>query len=81
MLAYMVTTEDNPYDYFTDYDNWLRFDEEQGYYTLNYLMRVARVSNDSSDEEYQSVINDAAYEIAEMNLTGNYKLVVGELET
>ena len=39
-MAYaMLTTIDNPYDPFTEYDRWLEFDEEKGYFTNSYLQR------------------------------------------
>lgn len=39
---YYLTTSDNKFNYFTEYDDWLRYDNDYGYHT-NEL--VARVSN------------------------------------
>jgi len=75
-----VTTEDNPFDPFDDFENWKAFDEENGYYTMNYLMRIAKVSLELSDEEYCAGIVDAVDEIVAMNLTGNYKKVEREVD-
>lgn len=46
-----ITTYDNPYDYFKQFDQWLNFDRQKGYYTLEYVGRLARLSHDLSDEE------------------------------
>lgn len=47
----MITTIDNPYNPFTDYDNWLTFDIEKGYYTCNKLARISNVTDDMTDKE------------------------------
>lgn len=47
----MITTIDNPYNPFTDYDNWLAFDIEKGYYTCNKLARISNVTDDMTDKE------------------------------
>lgn len=47
----MITTIDNPYNPFTDYDNWLTFDIEKGYYTCSKLARISNVTDDMTDKE------------------------------
>ena len=42
--VFMITTIDNPFNPFTQYDEWLAFDEQMGYYTNNYLARIANTS-------------------------------------
>lgn len=37
----MLTTFDNPYDPFDNFDQWFMFDIEKGYYTCNYLARIS----------------------------------------
>jgi hypothetical protein len=51
-----VTTYDNPYDYFTQFDQWLAFDRQKGYFTLEYLARLTSLSNELSDEQEQREI-------------------------
>ena len=36
----LLTTKDNEFNPFTDYDNWKQFDQEYGYNTEAYVMRV-----------------------------------------
>ena len=68
----MLTTTDNPYNPFTQFDEWNAFDEAKGYYTCNYLARVANVSESLSAEEYDTEINDAIDEIVKLNILGIY---------
>lgn len=72
---YMLTTVDNPYDPFTHFDEWLRYDIGKGYNTCNYLARVVQTSNELSDELNDRAINDAIDEICEYNWLGIYKKV------
>lgn len=70
-----LTTEDNPFDPFDEYESWARYDEDYGYNSLSYMMRIANVSMDESEETYWQGIEDAVDAICELNLTGNYKKV------
>lgn len=47
----MLTTTDNPYDPFTQYEAWYRFDEDNGYHSCAFLARIARTSDQLSDKE------------------------------
>lgn len=74
----MLTTIDNPFNPFTQYEDWLRFDEDKGYYTNNYLARIATVSYDMPDNMYEEEAESAIDEICDMNLTGLYIKVTPE---
>ena len=52
----MLTTTDNPYDPFTQYEAWYRFDEDNGYHSCAFLARIARTSDQLSDKENQEEI-------------------------
>ena len=63
----MLTTKDNPYNPFTNFDEWFAFDCQKRYFTCNYLARLARTSPDLSDEEETKAINDAIISIVLLN--------------
>ena len=78
MKATFVTTLDNPYNYFTQFDDWYAFDTQMGYNTCAYVDRIAKTSRGMSFEEMKRAINDAVDEIVKMNVTGNYTIVEEE---
>ncbi len=63
----MLTTKDNPYDPFTQFDEWNDFDEAKGYYTNAYLARIANVSDSLSPIEIANELNNAIDEILSIN--------------
>ena len=71
----MLTTEDNPYNPFTQFTQWQAFDHLKGYYTNEYLARIADTSPELSDDVNIGIINDAIDEIVSFNILGNYKKV------
>lgn len=74
----VLTTIDNPYNPKEDYDNWRRWDIENGYHTEEYLARMMDVplDVDMDDEVTLSLIADRAMqEIIEHDMAQIYKLV------
>jgi hypothetical protein len=71
----MLTTEDNPFDPFENFDEWFAFDTQKGYNTCSYLARIANISPEMSPEEEELEVERAIDEILEFNLLGNYKKV------
>ena len=71
----MLTTFDNPYDPFEDFTSWLLFDNEKGYNTCNYLARIAKTSDELSDQENNKEIERAIDEIIYYNPFNMYKKV------
>lgn len=72
---YMLTTVDNPYDPFAQFDEWYEYDNLKGYNTCGYLARVAKTSNELSDKLNSLAINDAIEEICNYNWLGIYRKV------
>ena len=72
MAKVFVTTLDNPYDYWTQFDEWYAFDTEKGYNTCAYLARIAKTSSEMSEKEYENAVEDAVRDVLRLNLTGNY---------
>ena len=65
----LLTTKDNPYNPFTEYDEWKRFDEvDHRYYTEAYIARiVGMLDPDISDEELAHERMNAFKEIIKYN--------------
>lgn len=74
-----MTTLDNPWDFFTQTDEWYAFDRAAGYDTPGYLARVTMASSDMSNAELQDAIEAAVDDICRLNITGNYKKIVREM--
>lgn len=72
---YRLTTVDNPYDPFDEFTQWFLFDEEKGYHTTSYLGRVARTSDQLSDEENNREIERAIDEIIKYDFQNIYRKV------
>lgn len=71
----MLTTIDNPYNPFTNYDEWLTYDLQMGYNTNSLLDRVANVSDELSDEDFDSIVFEAMKEIVKYNISGVHRLI------
>jgi hypothetical protein len=69
---YMLTTMDNPWNPYTNYDEWFAFDRAQGYDTPGYLARIVNSSNDLSEADQEQAISDAIDEIVSLNVLGIY---------
>jgi hypothetical protein len=76
MSQSMLTTTDNPFDPFTDFDNWFAFDESKGYHTCAYLARITITSDELSPADEELAIEYAIDEIIKINVLGIYKKVI-----
>ena len=72
----MLTTVDNPFDPFDQFTSWFMFDEEKGYHTCSYLGRIARPSDQLSEEENELENERAIDEILKYDFRNIYKKVV-----
>ena len=70
IAKYMLTTIDNPYNPFTQFDEWLHYDIQQGYNTCGYLARIAKTSIELSEYDNELAIQDAINEIVKENVYG-----------
>ena len=75
MTVHMLTTVDNPWDPFTQFDEWFQFDEAAGYNTTQYLARVTLSSLDLSEADQSEAIEQAIDSIVELNVLGIYRKV------
>lgn len=70
-----LTTFDNPYDPFKQFNSWFLFDIEKGYNTCGYLGRIARTTDQMSDAENEEEIERAIDEIIKYDFMNIYKKV------
>ncbi len=54
-----LTTFDNPYDPFDDFDNWYLFDKDKGHDSCELLARVSQASDDLSEVENNELNSEA----------------------
>lgn len=71
-VRHALSTADNPFDYFTEHDDWLNFDKRNGYNCDSHLARVAHISDSFSDEDIEAELERAIDFIVKMNLSGNF---------
>ena len=58
-----LTTFDNPFNPFSDFTQWFLYDEKKGYHSTAYLGRIARTSDQLSEEENDKETERAIDEI------------------
>ena len=76
----MLTTFDNPYDPFDDFDQWFMFDVEKGYNTCSLLARIAKSSEEFSTIEDKRETERAIDQIIDYDFLNIYKKVVRNSE-
>ncbi len=71
----MITTFDNPFDSFRQFTSWFLFDVEKGYNTCSYLGRIAKTSDQLSEDENDMEIERAIDEMIRYDFMNIYKKV------
>lgn len=71
----LVTTIDNPWNPFTHWDEWYEFDESSGYHTCGLVARLAVVSDDLSDHDYEQAVDQAQMKLIKLNPLGVHRLM------
>ena len=75
----MLTTIDNPFDPFTQFQDWYTFDCGKRYDTYNYLDRVVNVTKDMTKKEVDEAYNQGMKDIVFYN-PELYRIVSKEVE-
>ena len=75
---YMLTTFDNPFNPFTQFDEWFQWDLSAGYQTASLLGRIVADSNELSEPDEIVAIENAIDEIVRENVSGMYRKVSEE---
>lgn len=75
MEVSMLTTIDNPFDPFDQFDDWYAFDVQKGYNCCEYVARLAYTSPELSALDQSQAVESAIDRIVALNLFGVYKKV------
>lgn len=76
MSECMLSTIDNPFDPFDDFDRWYNFDVLHGYNSCSYLAKIAKTTDELPENLAQIEIERAIDEIVDVNINGMYCKVV-----
>ena len=68
----MLTTYDNPYSPFDQFDLWLQYDIEMGYQTCERLGKIIQLEEGMSDKEKENEMDRAIDEIVKHDPLGVY---------
>jgi hypothetical protein len=79
MMVSMVTTVDNPFDYFDAFDDWYSFDTRMGYHTLAFMARIVITSDELSEADQDIAFENAIDEIIQENVLGLYRKVTRDV--
>ena len=74
-----LTTVDNPYSPFDEFEKWFMFDNDHGYNSCGYLARIARTSDALTAVENNRVLEEAVDEIIRLDFMNIYKKVTKEV--
>lgn len=69
---FMLTTVDNPFDPFEQFDQWFLFDNEKGYNTCGRLARIANFTDDMTQKEIDEETERAIDEIIKNDFMNLY---------
>ena len=78
---FALTTIDNPFNPFDDFEHWFLYDVERGYDSCSLLGRMARTSDSFTDEENNAEIERAIDSIIKNDFMNVYKKVSREVDT
>lgn len=79
-LAHAISTDDNPFDPFNDFNRWYNFDVEHGYHSCALLARVSATSNELPQSDQDRAVEAAIDTIVQLNLSGHHIKVSRSIE-
>ena len=72
-----ITTVDNPFDPFTQWDRWFNYDEQQNYHTCARVESLAHCNDENlSPTENRELVNQALVRLVELYGENVYRIVV-----
>ena len=76
MREVALTTFDNPYDPFEDFDEWFRFDNDKGYGSCQILDRLTNINDRMTEKEFNSEMERGIDALIKADPFNIYKKVV-----
>ena len=70
---FMLTTIDNPFDPFEQFDSWLMFDKEKGYDSCEKLARLVELTSDMTQKEIDEATEKAIEKLIKYDFTHTFK--------
>jgi hypothetical protein len=71
----MLSAFDNPFDYFTQFDDWNFYEKEKGTDSCETLARIANVTGDMTQKKIDEEIERAVAEVIKYDFLNPYKKV------
>lgn len=75
----MLTTFDNPFNPFEQFNEWFLFDIEKNYYSCSRLARIFnqyyKMTDDLTDNELNAMIEDSINKVINLDVLNVYKKV------
>ena len=75
----MLSTFDNPFNPFEQFDEWHRFDKDKGYDSCERVARIAAIAEDMTEKEVDVEVERAIDEIIKYDFMNVYKKVTRKL--
>lgn len=79
-MQYTLTTVDNPYNPFEQFDKWFIFDTDHNYNCCEKIAKIARVSDSFTERENDLEVERAVDEIVRHDFLHIYKKVGREID-
>lgn len=73
-----ITTIDNPFDPFKDFDDWFQFDIEKGYYSCSKIARIAENIENAEEKQEDELLEEAIDRLIEIDPLDLYRKLVKE---
>lgn len=73
--VYMLTTVDNPYNPFDDFNKWYLWDEQNGYHSCERMARLVKDYPSMTEEERQIANEKAIDKVIFNDFTGLFRKV------
>ncbi len=73
-----ITTIDNPFDPFKDFDDWFQFDIEKGYYSCSKIARIVENIENAEEKQEDELLEEAIDRLIEIDPLDIYRKLVKE---